>query len=114
MVASLDRKRLGQRLRVGKMLIRGVFDKETRRKPLGVCGGRGALWDLNGSLGRESFVSGYEKVGLGECALRQRAARGPTEGREKGRGHWVIGRSSGNLSPISVTNLIGSQLPGLH
>ena len=33
-VASLDRKRLGQGLRVGKMLIRGVFDKETRRKPL--------------------------------------------------------------------------------
>jgi hypothetical protein len=34
MVASLDRKRLGRRLRVGKMLIRDVFDKETRRKPL--------------------------------------------------------------------------------
>jgi hypothetical protein len=34
MVASLDRKRLGQTLRVGKILIRGVFDKETRRKPL--------------------------------------------------------------------------------
>jgi hypothetical protein len=33
-VASLDRKRLGQILRVGKRLIGGVFDKETRRKPL--------------------------------------------------------------------------------
>jgi hypothetical protein len=54
MVASLDRKRLGQRLRVGKMLIRGVFDKasdrpgvvlwriesksETRRSPRGFLG----------------------------------------------------------------------------
>jgi hypothetical protein len=34
MVASLDRKRLEQTLRVGRILIRGVFDKETRRKSL--------------------------------------------------------------------------------
>jgi hypothetical protein len=35
MVASLDRKRLGQAvLWKGKTYIRGVFDKETRRKPL--------------------------------------------------------------------------------
>jgi len=34
MVASLDRKRLGQALPwKGKKSIRGVFDKETRRKP---------------------------------------------------------------------------------
>ena len=35
--ASLDRKRLGRDLRVGKMLIRGVFDKEARRKPLALA-----------------------------------------------------------------------------
>ena len=35
MVASLDRKRLGPgRGGKGEELIRGVFDKETRRKPL--------------------------------------------------------------------------------
>jgi hypothetical protein len=35
MVASLDRKRLGQAvLWKAKNYIRGVFDKETRRKPL--------------------------------------------------------------------------------
>jgi hypothetical protein len=35
MVASLDRKRLGGRLRGRSGIsVRGVFDKETRRKPL--------------------------------------------------------------------------------
>ncbi len=34
-VASLDRKRLGQdNFALGEKSIRGVFDKETRRKPL--------------------------------------------------------------------------------
>ena len=33
-VASLDRKRLGQILGASGMTIRGVFDEETRRKPL--------------------------------------------------------------------------------
>src|SRR5207244_6571694 len=33
-VASLDRKRLGGRLQGGGISARGVFDKETRRKPL--------------------------------------------------------------------------------
>ena len=33
-VASLDRKRLGQTLGVEGISIGGVFDKETRRKPL--------------------------------------------------------------------------------
>jgi hypothetical protein len=63
-----------------------------RSEAAGVCGGRGALWDLNGGLGRESFVSEYEKVGLGVCALGQRAAGVPAEGRESGRGHWVSTR----------------------
>jgi len=34
MVASLDRKRLGQTLGASGISIRGVFDEETRRKPL--------------------------------------------------------------------------------
>jgi hypothetical protein len=34
MVASLDRKRLGQAVLWKAKYIRGVFDKETRRKPL--------------------------------------------------------------------------------
>jgi hypothetical protein len=34
MVASLDRKRLGQTLWASGISIRGVFDEETRRKPL--------------------------------------------------------------------------------
>jgi len=34
-VASLDRKRLGQILGASGITIRGVFDEETRRKPLG-------------------------------------------------------------------------------
>jgi len=29
--------------------IRGVFDEETRTKPLAFAAGRGALWDLNAS-----------------------------------------------------------------
>ena len=33
-VASLDRKRLGQTLGASGISIRGVFDEETRRKPL--------------------------------------------------------------------------------
>ena len=33
-VASLDRKRLGQILGASGMTIRGVFDEETRRKAL--------------------------------------------------------------------------------
>jgi hypothetical protein len=33
-VASLDRKRLGQAVLWKAKYIRGVFDKETRRKPL--------------------------------------------------------------------------------
>src|SRR5438105_6323031 len=34
LVASLDRKRLGQTLGASGISIRGVFDEETRRKPL--------------------------------------------------------------------------------
>ena len=34
MVASLDRKRLGQIWGASGITIRGVFDEETRRKPL--------------------------------------------------------------------------------
>jgi hypothetical protein len=40
MVASLDRKRLGGRLRGRSGIsVRGVFDKETRRKPLAFAAG---------------------------------------------------------------------------
>ncbi len=47
MVASLDRKRLGRGvLWKAKNYIRGVFDKETRRKPLAFAADAG-LWGLN-------------------------------------------------------------------
>ena len=47
MVASLDRKRLGQAVRwKTKAYTRGVFDKETRRKPLAFAADAG-LWGLN-------------------------------------------------------------------
>jgi hypothetical protein len=76
------------------MLIRGVFDKVTS---LGgsrwrFAGGRGALWDLNGSSGRKSFMSGREKGGLAVCAVPQRATRVSVEGGERGRGRWVSTR----------------------
>jgi hypothetical protein len=42
MVASLDRKRLGAEFWGGAWIsIRGVFDKETRRKPLAFAAGAG-------------------------------------------------------------------------
>jgi hypothetical protein len=71
----------GRTLRLGEMLIRGVFDKETRRKPLAFAG-RGALWDLNVSLiwageidnGRErrKCCSGcWRELEAGELASRK-------------------------------------------
>jgi hypothetical protein len=47
MVASLDRKCLGQKsFRDSGTWIRGIFDKETRRKPLAFAADTG-LWGLN-------------------------------------------------------------------
>jgi len=46
-VASLDRKCLGQKaFRESGTSIRGIFDKETRRKPLAFAADAG-LWGLN-------------------------------------------------------------------
>jgi hypothetical protein len=45
-VASLDRKRLGQDTSgLAKKSIRGVFDKETRRKPLAFAADAGETSD---------------------------------------------------------------------
>ena len=48
-VASLDRKRLGQEISELKRALncRGIFDKETRRRPLAFAADAGELWDLN-------------------------------------------------------------------
>ena len=47
-VASLDRKCIGQKmLRELEASIRGIFDKETRRKPLAIAADA-VLWKLNG------------------------------------------------------------------
>jgi len=59
-----------------------------KEEAAGVCGGRGALWDFNGSLGRKSFVSSREKGGLAIGAVLPRAERQSTEDWERGRGRW--------------------------
>ena len=62
LVARLDRKRLGQdTLPTEWNSIRGVFDKQDKEEAAGVCGGRGALWDLNGGLGRNRSMDGQRK-----------------------------------------------------
>src|SRR5262252_5540522 len=52
----------------------------------GVCGGRGALWDLNGGLGRNRSMVRHRKSRSRPCAVVQRAAGGLVEGGEGGRG----------------------------
>jgi hypothetical protein len=59
MVASLDRKRLGQILGASGITIRGVFDEETRRKPL-------------------AFAADAVRYGIGTAVGRRIESRGST------------------------------------
>jgi hypothetical protein len=45
------------------ILMRGVFDKETE-EAAGVCGGRGALWDLNGSRSANRHLGEHRRSGM--------------------------------------------------
>jgi len=64
-VASLDRKRLGARALIkGRNSCRGVFDKETRRKPLALAAD--ADWEMNASFEvPRAEVSGSTKLKVG-------------------------------------------------
>jgi len=58
----------------------------------GVCGGRGALWDLNGGLGRNKSINRHRKSRSRPCAVVQKAAGGLVERGERCRGLRVSTR----------------------